>query len=168
MILNQPKRPTASADILPETLTSPPFSMKRTQPVSLLLICKYDLFFRIIESTLYETGFTLSCVCKVPAQSGFYYNRVQPDLVLIDSGWNNSHFSAQEVLASLLGIDRDCKIIFVSTFFDRRTRENAERLGAKGYLHTDASSFQLISNCLKDVFEGSTHFMNDPGPGITG
>ena len=131
-----------------------------------MLVCKYDLFFRMIENTLNEAGFVLTCICKCPDEAATYYSGVKPDLVLVDSGWNNSLFSAENVMSALLSYNGDCKIILVSTFFDHGTRTKAVALGAKGYLHTDAKTFQLIEHCLINVYEEKMHFMNETSAGV--
>lgn len=147
------------------TVHSRTYSRKKTPSISIMLICKYDLFFRMIENTLNEAGFMLSCICKCPEKAADYYNSVQPDLVLVDSGWNNSLFSAEKVMSALFSNNSNCKIILVSTFFDHGTRTKALELGAKGYLHTDARTFLLIEHCLRNVYEGKQHFMNDASSG---
>jgi DNA-binding NarL/FixJ family response regulator len=135
--------------------------MTRSLKVKLLLVCKYDLFFRAIEKLLPHEGLHLTCVCKMPEQVLDYYNQQKPDIVLLDSGWNDNYFYKEKAINALLTTDPSCKIILVSTFLGATGKKKAEQLGARGYFHRDADSFETVAACIKSVYNGKTYFMND-------
>lgn len=85
------------------------------------------------------------------------YNNLKPDILLIDI--RMEAMTGLEAGESILKIDKNAKILFLTTFSDDEYIIKALKMGAKGYIIKQ--NFECIVPSLKAVYMGQSVFGDD-------
>jgi DNA-binding NarL/FixJ family response regulator len=85
------------------------------------------------------------------------YNSLKPDILLMDIRMDA--MTGLEAAETILGADKNAKILFLTTFSDYEYIITALRIGSKGYIVKQ--NFESIAPALKAVHMGQSVFDND-------
>jgi DNA-binding NarL/FixJ family response regulator len=120
--------------------------------IDLFIICKNDLFFKIIAPVLEPSDIRIAAIVKTTYAAVQEYMKSKADIVILDANWNDEVPTGKETLAGLLANDPRCKVIVMNTFYEPVIEQEFIQLGASGYFYKNVASLDRIRECIQNTY----------------
>ena len=119
----------------------------------MFVMCKNKVFVQLMKLNFNNEGIFISAICTQPSLGIIEFKNCcpTPDIVLMDAYWPNR--AGQELLSEFL--NTKAKVILTTTFPEVDVLKNFLPLEPHGYIYRNCDDFKIITNCIKQVYQGS-------------